>query len=280
MSRRDRRQATEARLAHQRRRPAPPGEHRLSLILPAYREAPRIAATIERVRTELGPLVDGDVEIVVVDDGSVDGTADIARRAGADQVVSSTVNRGKGAAVRAGVAVATGRTIAFTDADLAYSPEQVKTLLHQVESGWDLVMGSRFHHEATTITETSALRRLGGRAINACTRLVLDGDHRDTQCGLKAFRADVAGVLFDHVRVDGFAFDVELYLLAERLGLSLTEVPVQVENSEQSTVKVVRDAVGMLTDLTRIRLDTARGHYDAVPDEVAHLSPGADPRPH
>lgn len=280
MSSRDRRRATAARLTHRRRRPAPPGARRLSLVLPAYREAPRIASTIDRVRTELGPLVDGDVEIVVVDDGSLDGTGDIARQAGADQVVSGTVNRGKGASVKAGVAVATGRTIAFTDADLAYSPDQVLELLRAVEDGWDLVMGSRFHAETTTITEASALRSLGGRAINACTRLVLDGDHRDTQCGLKAFRADVAGVLFDHVRIDGFAFDVELYLLAERMGFSLTEVPVRVENSDQSTVKVVRDALQMLTDLTRIRLDTARGHYDAVSGELARLSPGADPHPH
>lgn len=280
MSRRDRRQATEARLAHQQQRPEPPGERRLSLILPAYREATRIASAIERVRTELGPLIDGDVEIVVVDDGSRDGTADIAHRAGADQVVSSTMNRGKGAAVRAGVAVAAGRTVAFTDADLAYSPDQVMTLLQRVEAGWDLVMGSRLHRDTTAITETSALRSIGGRAINACTRLVLAGDHPDTQCGFKAFRSDVARVLFDHVRVDGFAFDVELYLLAERLGLSLTEVPVRVENSDQSTVKIMRDPLQMLTDLTRIRLDTARGHYDAVPDELAHLSPGADPRSH
>lgn len=225
-------------------------------------------------------MVDGDIEIVVVDDGSGDGTAEIARGAGADQVVALPVNRGKGAAVRAGVAAAEGRTIAFTDADLAYSPDQVMALLDRVEDGWDLVMGNRFHRDTATITEVSTLRSIGGRAINACTRLVLDGDHADTQCGLKAFRSDVARVLFDHARIDGFAFDVELYLLAERFGLSLTEVPVRVENSDQSTVKVVRDALQMLTDLARIRLDTARGLYDAVPGELAHLSPGADPEGH
>ena len=255
-------------------------------MLPAYEEAGRIATAVTRVRDELGPLVTGGprngdlggdgLEIVVVDDGSGDGTAAAARGAGADQVLEMGSNGGKGAAVRAGVRAARGRTVAFTDADLAYSPSQVARLLAEVEDGWDVVVGSRFHHETTTVQAASVLRQLGGRAINAGTRLVLVGDHLDTQCGLKAFRSDVARILFEHTRIDGFAFDVELYLMAERFGLSLNEVPVEIENTDQSTVQVIRDGARMVLDLGRIAWWARSGRYDLGPGEVVGLSPGAD----
>lgn len=244
--------------------------------MPAYREAERIGATVTRIREELGPLVGvAGLEIVVVDDGSGDGTAEAARTAGADQVVVQPENQGKGAAVRAGVVAATGRAVAFTDADLAYPPGQVHRLLVQVEAGWDVVVGSRYHHETTTVVPARRLREVGGRVINAATRIVLVGNHADTQCGLKAFRSDVARVLFGHSLVDGFAFDVELFLLTERYGFSLTEVPVQVENSDRSTVNVIRDAARMLVDLGRIRRSAGAGVYDLDPGDLDGLTPGA-----
>ena len=265
-----------AQLARRRPRPPAPGERRLSLVIPAYREAERIGATVARVRAELGPLVgDGELEVVVVDDGSGDATAEEARLAGADQVVVQPQNRGKGAAVRAGMLVATGRARAFTDADLAYAPAQVARLLHAVEDGWDVVVGNRHHVDTTTVVQASWLREAGHRVVNGATRTVLLGRHPDTQCGLKAFRSDVAELVFGHARVDGFAFDVELFMLAERYGLSLAEVPVEVENSNLSTVKVARDSARLLVDLGRIRLAMASGAYDLAPGELDRLAPGA-----
>jgi dolichyl-phosphate beta-glucosyltransferase len=203
-----------------------------------------------------------DVELVVVDDGSRDGTADAARAAGADQVVVLADNRGKGAAVRAGVLAATGRTVAFTDADLSYPPGQIADLLAEVEAGWDVVVGSRVHTETSTLVRARAVRELGGRLINLTTHAVLLGAHRDTQCGLKAFRSDVARSLFARTRVDGFAFDVEVFHLAERDRLSLREVPVQVANAERSSVHVVRDGLRIVRDLARIVRDGRAGRYD------------------
>jgi len=225
------------------------------VVVPAYDEAAVIGATVERVRRtvaeRLAATGDDDVEIVVVDDGSSDGTASRARDAGADLVIELAANRGKGAAIRRGVAAASGRTIVFTDADLAYSPDQVASLALAVEDGWDVVLGSRQAEGAVAEVPATWLRRVGGKAINRCVQLVVPG-HLDTQCGLKAFRADVARVLFADGKVDGFGFDVEIVALAERHSLSIATVPVRVVNSRGSSVRVVRDGLGLLVDLVRI----------------------------
>ena len=250
-------------LATPRSLPAAPGDARLSVIVPAYGEVESIGSAVERIRAELVDVAaDGGLEVVVVDDGSGDGTADAARAAGADQVLAFPENRGKGAAVRAGMLAATGRTSVFTDADLSYAPAQIARLLTRVEEGWDVVVGNRHHEGSTAIVAASALRQVGGRAINVATRAVLVGPHQDTQCGLKAFRSDVARVIFGHSRIDGFAFDVEVIHLVERYGLSLLEVEVEVVNSDRSTVHVARDALLLLADLVRIRRGDATGAYD------------------
>jgi len=240
------------------------GGARFSVVVPAYHEEARIAGTVARLRAALEPIArDGGVEIVVVDDGSMDGTAEAARHAGADNVIVLPQNTGKGAAVRAGVAAATGRTIAFTDADLSYPPNQLLRLLDGVEAGTPVVVGSRLHPEAATVVRTSALRQLTGKVFNALTAmLVLRGRRRDTQCGLKAFRSDAARLLFSHGRIDGFAFDVELFVLADRFGLEVVEVPVTLANTSSSTVHVAPATVDMLRDLARIRRYAARGVYD------------------
>jgi putative flippase GtrA len=177
-------------------RPVPPGELRLSVVVPAFQESGRIADTVARVRAALAGI-DGGVEVVVVDDGSTDGTGEAAKAAGADVVVVQPSNRGKGAAVRAGVLASHGRTVAFTDADLAYSPDQLEGLLREVEGGWDIVVGSRHLRESSTVVAASRLRRLGSDVVNWATSMVLLGSYRDTQAGLKAFRADVARAVFE-----------------------------------------------------------------------------------
>jgi dolichyl-phosphate beta-glucosyltransferase len=245
-------------------RPAPDGAVRLTVVIPAFREADRIAATVSAVRDQLAAVAaHGGLEILVADDGSDDGTADAARAAGADTVLQLTPNRGKGAAVRDGVLAASGRTVAFTDADLSYPPEQISRLLHAVEQGWDVVVGSRQHTDTLTVVAAGRLREFGGRVINVLTGLVLLGRYRDTQCGLKAMRRDVGQLVFSRMQVNGFAFDVELFHLVERYRLTLCEVPVAVVNSERSTVHVVRDAWRLVRDLFAIRFRSRRGAYEA-----------------
>lgn len=256
------------------RREAPVGDYRMSVVIPAYGEAHRIAGTVAAVRAALSEVdAPEEFEVIVVDDGSGDGTAAEARAAEADQVLVHPVNRGKGAAVRTGVMAARGRTIAFTDADLSYSPHQLARLLTEVEAGYDVVVGSRKHIEATTLVRGRRLRELSGRVFNLLTLAVLLGQYRDTQCGIKAFRADVARSIFSRARVDRFAFDVELFHLVERYHLSLKEVPVALANSETSTVRVGVDAVRMLRDLFQIRWWGSRGLYD-LPERELPDGPG------
>ncbi len=241
--------------------PEPQLSIRLSVVVPAYNEATRIRTTVAALKDALGDLP-GGAEVIVVDDGSGDLTATAAEDAGADRVVRHGINRGKGAAVRAGVAVAAGATVAYTDADLSYPPDQVLALLTAVEAGSPFVAGSRKHVDTVTLIGARRLREISGRVFNLLSRLVVLGRYRDTQCGCKAFEADAARQLFSRALVDGFAFDVELFFLAERLGIPIVEVPVTVANTVSSTVDVGRDSRQMLRDLGRIRRWAADGVYD------------------
>lgn len=256
---------------------APP---RLSVVVPALHEADRIGRSVERLRDALEPLTADGVELVVVDDGSRDGTAEAAEAAGADVVLRHPRNRGKGAAVRTGMAATTGRTTAYTDADLAYPPEQLLGLVEQVEAGAQVVLGNRRDPASTTVVAASRLRDLGGRAINLLTRSVLSGGWADTQGGLKAFEGDVGRRLLATTQVPGFAFDVELLAVAERWDLRIVEVPVTVAHSEASTVHVVADALQLVTELVGIRRRLRSGRYDLdVPVAGGGAGPGAGAAP-
>jgi glycosyltransferase involved in cell wall biosynthesis len=230
---------------------------RLSVVVPAYGEVGRIARTVAALRETLGT----DTEIIVVDDGSADGTSAAAEAAGAEQVIRFPVNRGKGAAVRAGMLAATGAVIVFTDADLSYSPAQVERVRAELERGTDVVVGSRRHVGTRTLVRARRTRELSGRVFNLFTRLVLPRTFGDTQCGLKGFRHDAARQIFGQSRIDRFAFDVEILWLAGHYGLSIAEVPVELDNAAGSTVSLSRDALLMLRDLIRIRRWSAAGVY-------------------
>lgn len=256
-------------------RPPAPGELRFSVVIPAFGEESRIGATVSRLRETLAlEAAKGGMEIIVVDDGSPDDTAGAARASGADQVLVQPRNRGKGAAVRAGMLAARGRVVVFTDADLAYPPEQLVRVLGDVEAGWDVVVGSRRHIDAVTLVQARRLREVTGRLFNSLTHAVLLGHYRDTQCGLKAFRSDAARLIFSATRLDGFAFDVEVFHLVERYRLSLAEVPVTLANSSTSTVRVGIDALRMIRDLFRIRRWAGRGLYQRAGTDGAAVVDG------
>jgi hypothetical protein len=196
-----------------------------------------------------------ETEVVLIDDGSTDETATVARRLLAPlprhQVVSLPANGGKGAAVRTGVAMARGPYVAYMDADMAIDPRAVPSLLHALQSS-EAAIGSRALAHSM-VDGTYAVRAVMGRLFN---RLVTTGTGlglQDTQCGFKAFRTPAARLLFHLVGIDRFAFDVELLARARRLGLRITEVPVHWKNVPGSSVHPLHDSVTMLADVYRSR---------------------------
>ncbi len=241
------------------------------MVIPAYREQSRIAATLGEVRRQLA-AVDG-LEIVVVDDGSGDDGARIAEASGADQVIVHPRNRGKGAALRSGFAAATGRVVAFTDADLAYAPGSLLGFCEAIEQGADAAIGSRRLGSSEPPGGRSLLRTLGSRLVNTAARVVLARSYGDTQCGCKAFSGDVAEFLASAGTVDGFGFDIEVLHLVEHYGLTLRELPVDAAHRDTSTVRIA-DGVRLLVDIARIRRRSRAGAYPALDPAIAGRAAG------
>ncbi len=249
----------------------PDDQLRLSVVVPAYKEAERIEETIDALHQHLATLIDpSDFEIVVVDDGSGDGTAAAAQATGRATGILLPQNLGKGGAVREGMLAATGRTRVFLDADLAYGPPEVVRILGEVEAGWDVVVGTRRDSRLVTHTSAGLVRDIGGRLVNLATHVLLLGQYRDTQAGCKGFRGDVADLIFSKTKLNGFSFDIEIFHLVERWRLTLVEVPMSPAETDASTVSLLADTMQLLADIGRIRRWSARGEY-TDPDRVAML---------
>ncbi len=230
----------------------------LTIVVPAFNEAHRLPAGMDRFDAAVAEdAIDlKRTEVIVVDDGSTDTTASTARALLAHlphhRVVSLPANRGKGAAVRTGVALARGAYTAYMDADMAIDPRAVPMLVEGLRTN-DLAIGSRALPESM-VDGTYALRAVMGRMFNWLVTTGTGLGLHDTQCGFKAFRTPVARLLFHLVRIDRFAFDVEILARARRLGLRITEVPVQWKHVPGSTIHPLHDSIGMLEDVYRSRL--------------------------
>jgi dolichyl-phosphate beta-glucosyltransferase len=233
-----------------------------SIVVPMYNEAARLDQSLP----QLLALATADTEVVFVDDGSTDGTAERLPQDAASRnvrVLRGPRNRGKGAAVRAGVLESQGRAIVFMDADLATDLASLGPLVDALESA-DVAIGSRAH-ESAVLKDTTARRTWLGRRFNRLVRSVTNLDFRDTQCGFKAFRAPAAKMLFALSRVNGFAFDVEVLSIAQRQGLTIVEVPVLWTEIDGSKVRPIVDPIKMAFDVARTRVQgTARRHVPGI----------------
>lgn len=228
----------------------------LSVVIPAYNERDRIGPTLAAVQADLAARAGGS-EIIVVDDGSRDGTAGRAREALAgwpgSRVLSLPENRGKGRAVKEGVLAARGRIILFSDADLSTPIAMLDRLLERIEAGADVAIGSRALAGSDVRIHQPRLRESLGKLFNAAVRRLIIPGIRDTQCGFKAFRREAARELFAELRTEGFCFDVEILAAARRRGYRVEEVPVVWNNSAPSAVRVVRGFPRVVRELIRIR---------------------------
>lgn len=236
----------------------------ISCVIPAYNEERRLGATIARV-SEYFAASGREYEIIVVDDGSRDATARLAAEHAQlhpqCRLISLGRNRGKGAAVRKGVAGSRGDLVLFSDADLSTPIEEIELLERAILNGSDIAVGSRALPGSRIEVHQPRLRELMGKTYNLLIRATLMSGIHDTQCGFKLFRGTVARELFGLARIDDFGFDVEILYLAGMRGYRVTEVPVRWINSPASRVMVFSDSAGMLYDLLRVRAWSLLGKY-------------------
>jgi dolichyl-phosphate beta-glucosyltransferase len=234
----------------------------LSIIVPACNESTRIGGTLDAMRAYLDDQA-YTAGVVVVDDGSTDGTADLVRRAHPwAEVISYAPNRGKGHAVREGMMAAHGRYRLFYDADGSTPIAEVEKLWPRFEAGADIVIGSRSVPDSEVVVHQAAYREKMGRLFNAALRLLGLTRFPDTQCGFKAFTAEACERVFARQTVEGFAFDAELLAIAQCQGLRIEQVGVRWVNAPRSSVNPVTDAARMLAEAWRIRANLRAGRYD------------------
>ena len=249
----------------------------LSIVIPAYNEVTRLGESL-RVVTDYLQAKWSDAELIVVDDGSSDNTAGVAReildnsRSLRTSVISYKSNLGKGRAVRLGLLAARNDVVLFSDADLSTPITETPKLVEPIMNGdYDVTFGSRALDRELIGVHQPWRREQGGRVFNMVVRLATGLPFWDTQCGFKAFRMSVCRPLVEAANVDRFGFDVELLYLTHKAGLRLKEIPVRWDHYEGSKVSVMSDSLKMLNEVGSIRQQARRGLYDKAIRAVKEL---------
>ncbi len=236
----------------------------LSVVIPVYNEEKRLGPPLEDVLAYLTRL-GKPWEVVVVDDGSSDGTVALVRARAASEprlrLVSLGKNRGKGAAVREGMLAAAGRIRLFRDADSSTPMDELPRFLAEFERGADVVIGSRRVTGATVVRHQPKLREWLGRGFTLLSRALLVWEVRDFTCGFKAFTGEAAEAVFSRQTLERWSFDGEILVIAHKLGLRIAQVGVRWTDEAGSKVRLLRDVVGSFRELLLILARRARGVY-------------------
>jgi dolichyl-phosphate beta-glucosyltransferase len=247
----------------------------LSIIIPAFNEEARVGPTLMEYAAycrEGGRRV----ELIVVDDGSLDRTSTVVNTLAAEypeiRLIRLAENQGKGHAVRSGVVNAQGRFVLFADADGATVLSEIERLEAALAAGADVAIGSRALADARVKVHARLYRRVMGRIFHGIVETLTVPGVKDTQCGFKLFRGPVAHDLFSRMRIRGFSFDVEVLMMAQRRGYRIAEVPVNWTHQPGSKVNLVTDSARMVRDLFVIRGRYLSGQYNSP-----HLAPWVDP---
>jgi dolichyl-phosphate beta-glucosyltransferase len=236
-----------------------------SIVIPAFNEGTRLGPTLEKilgyVHTEKW-----DAEIIVVNDGSRDNTADIVRsfavRDGALRLVENPGNRGKGYSVRNGMLNARGTIVLFSDADLSSPIEEAPKLFQALEAGADIAIGSRWLRAETQTQRQPLHRQLFGRIFNLMLRITLGLKFKDTQCGFKAFKQLAVQKIFPLQKIERWGFDPEILFLARKFRFKVQEVPVAWAHREGTSINPLVDGSRMFLEMLRVRWYALTGKYE------------------
>jgi len=256
-----------------------------SIVIPAYNEGARLGATLEKVLDYLHAQ-GWNAEVIVVDDGSRDNTADLVRGFAEKEpilrLVENPGNRGKGYAVRNGMRNARGKVVVFSDADLSSPIEEMPKLLAALASGADITIGSRWLRAELQTRRQSPHRQLFGRVFNLLLRIILGLRFKDTQCGFKAFTRQASQTILPLQRIERWGFDPEILFLARKFGFRVEEVAVLWGHSGDTRIHPVVDGARMFWEMLRIRWYDLTGKYDAgsvaAAKTVKTLPSGPGPR--
>jgi len=235
----------------------------VSIIIPAYNEEHRLSATLDRVASFVAEQA-YPIEVVIVDDGSLDGTAAIVEQFAQTHPFFHLLrvpHGGKGSAIRAGIGHGKGEYLAISDADLAVPIEELVRFLPPVLDDYDVAIASREARGAKRFNEPY-YRHLMGRVYNLLVRLLAVPKVQDTQCGFKVFHREVAHDLFARQTIDGWGIDVEILFIAQRAGYKIVEVPVNWYYGKGSKIRPVQDTLRMIRDLLQVRRNARQGRYD------------------
>jgi glycosyltransferase involved in cell wall biosynthesis len=248
---------------------APRGVPTYSIVIPAFNESQRIIETLDKILAYITEQR-WDAEIIVVNDGSRDNTADIIRRYSRDypliRLLENPGNRGKGYSVRHGMMEAKGDVLLLSDADLSAPIYEAPKLFRAIEEGADIAVGSRWKDRRTQTVRQPIYRQITGRIFNLLLQTILGLPIKDTQCGFKAFTRHAAESIFPPQRVERWGFDAEILFLGKKFNFKIAEVPVEWANDLRSKINPIRDGFSIVWDMVRVRSYSLRGMYD-------HLKP-------
>jgi glycosyltransferase involved in cell wall biosynthesis len=235
-----------------------------SFIIPAYNESERLSTSLPKMLDYIGRQHYAS-EIIVVNDGSTDDTAELVRRVAAAnpeiRLLENPGNRGKGYSVRHGMLQAYGDVLLFTDADLSSPIYEADKLFEAVAGGADIAIGSRWLQRELQTERQPWYRQLYGRLFNFGLRIVLGLPYRDTQCGFKAFSREAAHIVFARQRIERWGFDPELLFLGDKFKLRIVEVPVEWAHDHRSRINPLRDGLNMGLEILKVRWNDLRGRY-------------------
>lgn len=243
-----------------------------SIVIPAFNESARIPATLQSV-VDCVRKHGWAAEVIVVDDGSSDRTAEVVREftAGAPEVrlIRNSRNRGKGYSVRTGMLQALGKVVMFTDADLSAPVEEAEGLFAAIQQGADIAIGSRWLERNRQTIRQPLYRQFFGRCFNAVTRGVMGLPFADTQCGFKAFTRAAAQTVFRLQTIDRWGFDPEILFIARKRGYRIAEVPVSWAHDQRTRMSYLKDGVRMLEDIAIVRWNALVGRYGREVEDLA-----------